>query len=272
MAWRSGGNTNADLVGNLFKNGLITSSRVRDAMLRVDRAHYCPDPKTAYEDSPQLIGHRATISAPHMHAHAAESLLPFLQCTPSSPSFQRNIRVLDVGSGSGYLTAVLAELVFPPESSSSTSNHSNGDSSDGSEVIGIEHINALTELGTYNMRKSIRGRSLLDSGCVKFVTGDGRKGYMNTENSITVPLAAEGNRDKDGFDAIHVGAGASLIHPELLAQLRKPGRMFIPVEDEGGRDGQHIWVVDKDAEGNITKEKLYGVRYVPLTDAPSYDP
>jgi hypothetical protein len=32
MAWRSGGATNADLVGNLFKNGLITSSRVRDAM------------------------------------------------------------------------------------------------------------------------------------------------------------------------------------------------------------------------------------------------
>jgi protein-L-isoaspartate O-methyltransferase len=46
-----------------------------------------------------------------------------------------------------------------------------------------------------------------------------------------------------------------------------PYRIFIPVEDPNGI-GQHIWVVDKDIEGKITKEKLYGVRYVPLTDAP----
>lgn len=42
-------------------------------------------------------------------------------------------------------------------------------------------------------------------------------------------------------------------------------RMFIPVE---GRMGQHIWVVDKDAEGNVKKEMHYAVRYVPLTDPP----
>lgn len=41
--------------------------------------------------------------------------------------------------------------------------------------------------------------------------------------------------------------------------------MFIPVE---GRGGQHIWVVDKDADGQVRKEMRFGVRYVPLTDAP----
>jgi protein-L-isoaspartate(D-aspartate) O-methyltransferase len=41
--------------------------------------------------------------------------------------------------------------------------------------------------------------------------------------------------------------------------------MFIPVE---GKMGQHIWVVDKDADGNVKKEMQYGVRYVPLTDPP----
>ena len=35
MAWRCGGKTNAELIENLFKNNLITSSRVRDAMLNV---------------------------------------------------------------------------------------------------------------------------------------------------------------------------------------------------------------------------------------------
>jgi protein-L-isoaspartate(D-aspartate) O-methyltransferase len=43
--------------------------------------------------------------------------------------------------------------------------------------------------------------------------------------------------------------------------------MFIPVEDPNGF-GQHIWVVDKNEQGDVTKKKLYGVRYVPLTDAP----
>lgn len=44
-------------------------------------------------------------------------------------------------------------------------------------------------------------------------------------------------------------------------------RIFIPVEDPNG-SGQYIWVVDKDANGIVTKKKTYGVRYVPLTDAP----
>lgn len=42
------------------------------------------------------------------------------------------------------------------------------------------------------------------------------------------------------------------------------GRMFIPVE-EGYV--QHIYVVDKDENGKVTKKKEYGVQYVPLTDA-----
>jgi protein-L-isoaspartate(D-aspartate) O-methyltransferase len=39
------------------------------------------------------------------------------------------------------------------------------------------------------------------------------------------------------------------------------------VEDADGY-GQHIWTVDKDAKGVATKKKMFGVRYVPLTDAP----
>ena len=46
----------------------------------------------AYEDAPQTIGFAATISAPHMHAHALEYLVDHLK--PGA-------RVLDVGCGSG---------------------------------------------------------------------------------------------------------------------------------------------------------------------------
>ncbi|KAG9243855.1 protein-L-isoaspartate O-methyltransferase [Calycina marina] len=230
MAWRCSGNTNEELLDNLFNNGLIKSPTVKDAMSRVDRAHYCPSPQYAYEDSPQSIGHAATISAPHMHASACESLLPFLY--PGA-------RILDVGSGSGYLTAVLAELVCSKE---------------GGKVLGLEHIETLRDLGEANMTKSDTGKRLIESGKVSFVVGDGRLGWKD-----------QGGEE---WDAIHVGAAAVKLHKALLEQLRRPGRIFIPVEDKDGSGDQFIWVVDKSKDGSVTKEQLYGVRYVPLTDAP----
>jgi protein-L-isoaspartate(D-aspartate) O-methyltransferase len=158
-----------------------------------------------------------------MHAHAAQALLRSLQ--PGS-------KVLDVGSGSGYLTHVLARLVAP-----------NG------KVVGIDHISPLAQKATANMSKSPEGRELLASGKVEFVVGDGRKGW---------PADAP-------YDAIHVGAAAAGWHEELTEQLGKPGQMFIPVEERGS---QYIWMVEKDKDGKVTKEKLFGVRYVPLCDAP----
>lgn len=221
MAWRSSGSSNETLIANLARNGLIEDERIKEAMLKVDRAHYAPS--SPYDDSPQAIGHRATISAPHMHASACSSLLPYL-----SPG----AHVLDIGCGSGYLTAVLAHLVGPTGT-----------------VIGIDHIAPLVSLSTNNMRKSASGNAMLDSGHVQFVLGDGRKGW------------------KDGapYDAIHVGAAAAEHHGELTEQLKAPGRLFVPVSDG---DVQHIWVVDKKEDGSVERKKLFGVQYVPLTDAP----
>jgi len=199
---------------------------------QIDRAHYCPDPEYAYEDSPQSIGHAATISAPHMHASAAESLLPFLK--PGN-------RVLDIGSGSGYLTAVFAELVCPQGSS-------------GGKAVGLEHIKALRDLGEKNMVKSEKGKQMVEEGKVSFVVSDGRLGWKDIGG--------------EEWDAIHVGAAATEIHQALIEQLRRPGRMFIPVEDARGFGDQYIWVVDKDTYGEVKKERMYGVRYVALTDAP----
>jgi protein-L-isoaspartate(D-aspartate) O-methyltransferase len=43
---------------------------VKEAMLKVDRGNYVSGKHGAYDDCPQGIGYAATISAPHMHAHA----------------------------------------------------------------------------------------------------------------------------------------------------------------------------------------------------------
>ncbi|KAH5706757.1 protein-L-isoaspartate O-methyltransferase [Parastagonospora nodorum] len=221
MAWRSSGDTNEELIDNLKKNGLIETERVKEAMMKVDRAHFAPS--SPYRDYPQPIGHAATISAPHMHANACESLLTHLP--PGA-------KVLDIGSGSGYLTAVLANLVGPKGT-----------------VIGIDHIQPLVDMSIANLSKSEVGKKMLETGQVKFVLGDGRKGW------------------KEGapYDAIHVGAAAAEHHAELTEQLKSPGRLFVPVAEGGS---QHIYIVDKKEDGSVEKKKLYGVQYVPLTDAP----
>lgn len=176
-----------------------------------------------------------------MHGHACEYLLNHLK--PGA-------RVLDIGSGSGYLTHVLANLAVDPNANPTANGH----------IIGIDHIQGLTDLANGNMNKSEQGRKFLESGKVKFITGDGRKGW------------------KEGapYDVIHVGAAAEELHEGLVEQLRAPGRMFIPVESEGGGGGlagligggQYIWVVDKKEDGSVKKEKVFQVSYVPLTDAP----
>jgi len=198
-------------------------------MTAVDRANYVPDRRHAYEDSPQSIGHDATISAPHMHAHAAELLLPYLRDSPG-----RGARVLDVGAGSGYLTSVLHHLV-----------RSTGT---GAVVVGIEHIPALTALAERNIRADGLG-GVIDGQGIVLVTGDGRLGYDQ----------------KGPYDAIHVGAAARTIPPALVEQLASPGRMIIPV----GTYSQRLMQVDKDEQGKITQRDLFGVVYVPLTDRPA---
>lgn len=80
---------------------------------------------------------------------------------------------------------------------------------------------------------------------------DGRLGLLDDEGGA-------------GWDAIHVGAAAKEAHEVLVEQLGAPGRLFIPVGD----DMQYIWVIDKKEDGSVVREKSFGVRYVPLTDAP----
>ena len=98
----------------------------------------------------------------------------------------------------------------------------------------------------------------MEAGKLKFVKGDGRLGY-------TGDATVHGNNEDDqGYDAIHVGAAAKEAHEVLIKQLRRPGRLFIPV----GEESQYIWIIDKREDGSIVREKGFGVRYVPLTDAP----
>ncbi|MED6285102.1 Protein-L-isoaspartate(D-aspartate) O-methyltransferase [Characodon lateralis] len=112
-------------------------------MLGTDRGLYSRD--YPYADSPQTIGYRATISAPHMHAHALELL---------SDKLVEGASALDVGSGSGYLTACFARMTGPS-----------------GRVVGIEHINELVQMSIKNVQSD--DPELLSSGRVRFVCESG---------------------------------------------------------------------------------------------------
>jgi protein-L-isoaspartate(D-aspartate) O-methyltransferase len=216
MAWGGNGNTNQGLVSQLQQSGTFHHDKVKEVMLSIDRADFTSiDP---YHDCPQTIGYGATISAPHMHAMALEGLLNHVK--PDS-------HILDVGSGSGYLTACLAKLLGP-----------NG------KVIGIDHINELVELSERNVRK--HNADLLDNGQIKFVTGDGRQGYQK----------------EAPYDAIHVGAAAPTLPQALVDQLAIGGKMLIPV----GVAQQEFLSIEKRADGSIGKRTIANVIYVPLTE------
>ena len=111
--------------------------------------------------------------------------------------------MLDVGSGSGYLTHVLAELVKP-----------------GGKVVGVEHIQPLVEMGVRNTRRSAEGRKLMDGGGIKYVKADGRLGWP----------------EDAPYDAIHVGAAAVKFHQPLIEQLKAPGR-YVPFPCPFDQDG-----------------------------------
>ena len=216
---------NTTFVKSLYDKGVIKSLEVYNVMLNVDRIKY----SGKYIDSPNSIGENQTISAPHIHALALESLKDNLDIKKS-----QKIKALDIGCGSGYITACLSRMLEI-------------DKNPNNVVVGIDIYSSLVTLSKNNVK---RGNPKLLSK---------KYGGENKNNNMIIIKANgwNGYSKYEPYDVIHVGASADEIPLKLLKQLKIGGKMLIPVKSS------YILITRK-SKMKYDKEIISSVRFVPL--------
>jgi protein-L-isoaspartate(D-aspartate) O-methyltransferase len=140
-------------------------------------------------------------------------------------------KVLEVGAGSGWHSATIAEIVAPRDAPRS----------EWGCVYTVEIVQALAE----NARKNIMNAGYGDR--VKIINADGSKGYV----------------EKAPYDRVVVTAAAPNVPEPLIDQLKPSGIMLIPVGSVSLF--QNLMKITKGLDGKIKQENLGGVAFVPLT-------
>ncbi|MFH1306121.1 MAG: protein-L-isoaspartate(D-aspartate) O-methyltransferase [Candidatus Micrarchaeota archaeon] len=205
------------------------NSAVFRAIKKVKRQNFVPPEMRQYaqQDRPLPIGYGQTISAIHMYAIMLES-----------GKLKTGMKVLEVGTGSGYGAALLKEIVGKK-----------------GKVYSIELIPQLSEFAKNNLKKAGYDAKIIagkkagksegeDGDFVSVIVGDGHSGY---------PPASP-------YDRIFVTAAAREIPSKLISQLKKEGLMLIPV----GGYPQTLYLIKKLANGKLEKQDLGSVLFVPL--------
>lgn len=173
----------------------IRDERVLEAVRAIPRHLFVPESEVsrAYEDHPVAIGQGQTISQPYMVARMSELL-----------ELRGGEKVLEIGSGSGYQTAVLKAL--------------------GADVFTVERIPELSRLARQNVERA--GYS-----GVHYRVGDGSRGWPGdapydrvivTAGAPTMPVSLVEQLREGGSMVIPVGGEEE---QELLLVRREQGRV-----------------------------------------------
>lgn len=173
------------LLGSGAMDPPIRDARVLGALGQVPRHEFVPPEfrSLSYENRPLPLAEEQTISQPYIVALMTQLL-----------ELKGDEKVLEIGTGSGYQAAILAELAR--------------------EVYTVEIRESLHATARERL-ESLRARGLLHGGRLEVILGDGALGY---------PPGAP-------YDAIIVTAAPREIPPALLEQLKPGGRLVAPVGD-----------------------------------------
>ena len=173
-----------ELIGLLKRKGF--SEEILSAFSKIKREDFMLEEARlyAYWNKAVPIGKKQTISQPTTIA----DMLKMLEA-------KKGQKVMEVGSGSGYVLALLAELV---------GNQKN--------VVGTEIIKELHEKARENLNKS---------------------GYSNVQ--IHNLNAVEKGLNGEEFDRIIVSCAAKSYPSEIAKLLKEGGRLVIPIGDEEGQ-------------------------------------
>lgn len=190
--------------------------RVMNAIRAVPRHEFIPEPiplAAAYANRPQPIGHGQTISQPYIVALMTDLL-----------NLDGTERVLEVGAGCGYQSAVLAAVLAEA----------------GGEVYAVERLESLAQQAHDTLQR-------LGYDNVEVACADGTKGWA----------------EHAPYDGILVTACFDGPVPKpLIEQLRPGGRMIIPLGPRWGPQMLHLGI--KDADGRFHHEPVLAVAFVPL--------
>ena len=221
----------------------INDKQVLSAFLKVPRHRFIPSEfiNSAYADYPLPIGEEQTISQPYIVALMTQCL-----------QLKKGDKVLEVGTGSGYQAAILAEMNCPVYSIERSTS------------LARQAKNILAELGYYvhPVKSSKAGAKQFNRvNPVKSPeSGESAIGGLFNRVKIKVEDGTKGLPEFSPYTKIIVTAAAPKVPLSLWTQLTEDGMMVIPL---GDRFVQMLSLVRK-IKGKMRSENICSCRFVPL--------
>lgn len=235
MAWRSSGTTNDEMVDNLKRFQVISSPEVEAGFRNVDRRFFVPNryKDIAHKDQP-IRDENIHISAPHIYGSVLEAL---------ELNNDTGLSVLNAGSGTGYLTCIVASILGPRS---------------------VHHCVEIHEDVIRHSEEAIAAWK---------ETNPDIKGTPNIDiiHGNALELSTDKGECALGFDRIYIGAAIFSFNLHMFKKMLKPGGILVgPVGDELVKI---VRSQNENSKGNqqfITRV-ISGVRFAPLLSHPTIE-
>lgn len=216
------------LVDYLIKQNWLQTPRIIRAFQKISRVDFLPEEFKNYAELNQAfpIGWGQSISQPLMVAFIFERLQP-----------ANGDKILEIGTGSGWATALLAEII-------SQKNEKSGEKQKKGVIISLEAISEIKEAAQKNIAKY----GFIETKMVELYVADGSKGYQKI--SERTDLAG-------GFDKIFSTSSMKDLPEAWKDQLKVGGIIVAPI-------GNSIWQITKTAKDKFEEVEYPDFAFTPM--------